>query len=233
MSKQRVFTIHSVALSLVAGFEALIIGRYDSLFKDIEGAILAGNVDSAILLTMIAERITAIEEETNEELGKYLHSVYDYTFSYTIFEKSVRVGAMIHGYTPDWCKDGKNYLDRTLRNNNDLLNDLTGLLLSGQEDNVVLLGLLKDTIEKAKNKWLRLLRTEAEAAYSMGNRDALLALGYVYAVIVNPSPCVEICEEEVGSHRINLADGVIGIDLPPYHPNCKCVFMGYYWDSLD
>lgn len=53
--------------------------------------------------------------------------------------------------------------------------------------------------------------------------------GARYAVIENDSPCDEICAEMVGEHEVSL-DGVLGLDLPPYHPNCQCVFLGVFSD---
>jgi len=31
----------------------------------------------------------------------------------------------------------------------------------------------------------------------------------------------------VGEHEVSLY-GTLGIDLPPYHPNCQCVFLGIF-----
>ena len=71
------------------------------------------------------------------------------------------------------------------------------------------------------------IRTELEAASVQGCRDANLMKGARYAVIENDSPCDEICADMVGEHEVSLY-GTLGIDLPPYHPNCQCVFLGIF-----
>ena len=89
------------------------------------------------------------------------------------------------------------------------------------------MGLIHDILTKAENEWKRLIRTELEAASVQGCRDANLMKGARYAVIENDSPCDEICAEMVGEHEVSLY-GTLGIDLPPYHPNCQCVFLGIF-----
>lgn len=157
--------------------------------------------------------------------------VYNTAFHWTIVEEQLKAGIVIKNqvYSPNWCQDGKTFYDRILANNNQTLASLNGLLMSGQEDKAVLLGLITDELSKAKNSWLRLLRTETEAAYSQGVKDALIALGYLYAVIDNPDPCDRICVDEVGERRVTLAEARVGLDLPPFHPNCKCVFRGIWY----
>lgn len=118
-------------------------------------------------------------------------------------------------------------MQRILFNINNTKAEIQGLLLSWNgDDQIVLLG-LNDIITKAENEWKRLIRTELEAASVQGCRDANLIKGAKYAVIENDSPCDGICKKMVGEYEVSL-DGRLGTDLPPYHPNCRCVFLGIF-----
>lgn len=222
--------VQSLAFAVVAGYESQVIELYDSLFKKIERMVLADS-EPALVASAINLEIKKIEDYCDKNLSTLMPIVYNTAFHWTIAEEQLKAGIVIRNqvYSPNWCQDGKTFHDRVLANNYQLLASLSGLLLSGQEEKTVLLGLITDELSKAKNSWLRLLRTETEASYSQGVRDALIALGYLYAVIDNPDPCDRICIDEVGERRITLAEARVGLDLPPYHPNCKCVFRGVWY----
>lgn len=223
-------SVQSLAFAVSAGLEPQVISLYEQLKKKLEGMILADSAP-AIVASAINTNIGKIETYCNSKLAELMPVVYNTAFHWTIVEEQMKAGIVIRNqvYSPQWCQDGKTFYDRVLANNGQLLASLNGLLLSGQEDKIVLLGLITDELEKAKNSWLRLLRTETEAAYSQGVRDALMALGYLYAVIDNPDPCDRICVDEVGERMVTLAEARVGLDLPPFHPNCKCTFQGIWY----
>lgn len=222
--------VQGLAFAVSAGLEPLVIEKYDSLKRMIKAMILAGS-EPAIVAAAINSEMTKIEDYCNTQLAELMPIVFNTAFHWTIVEEQLKAGIVIKNqvYSPQWCQDGKTFYDRVLANGTKTLASISGLLLSGQEDKIVLLGLITDELEKAKNSWLRLLRTETEAAYSQGVKAALLALGYLYAVIDNPDPCDRICVDEVGERRVTLAEARVGLDLPPFHPNCKCVFRGIWY----
>ena len=205
---------------------------YDALMKKIEVMILADSAPAIVAAAINAE-MNKIEDFCDKNLTTLMPLVYNTAFHWTVIEEKLKAGIVIqnHVYSPQWCQDGKTFHDRVLANGTQTLMSLNGLLFSEQEDKVVLLGLITDELTKAKNSWLRLLRTETEAAYSEGVKDALIALGYLYAVIDNPDPCDSICVNEVGERMVTLAEARVGLDLPPFHPNCKCVFRGIWWNG--
>ena len=222
--------VQQLAFAVVAGFEPQVISLYDQLRMRIEHMVLT-DVEPAIVATAINSELKKIEDYCNIELDRLMPIVYNTAFHWTIAEEQLKAGIVIKNaiYSPNWCQDGKTFRDRILANNSTTLASLNGLLMSGQEDKTVLLGLITDELTKAQNSWRRLLRTETEASYSQGVRDALIALGYLYAVIDNPDPCDRICVDEVGERRVTLVEARVGLDLPPFHPNCKCVFRGIWY----
>lgn len=223
--------IQGLAFAIITPIEAQAISLYDELIAMVEAMVLADTLPG-VVATAINQKVKEIEDYCSKELATSLPIVYNTAYRWTILEEQLKSGVRIVNaseWTANWCADGKNYYDRILANNEKTLLSISGLLLSGQEDKTVLLGLLTDELTKAKNSWLRLVRTEAEASYSQGVRDALISLGCLYAVIENPDPCDRICVDEVGERKITLAEARVGQDLPPYHPNCKCVFRGVWF----
>ena len=222
--------VQGLAFAVISPIEDKILGLYQQLALMVESLVLT-NSSPAIVATAIRQEIKKIESESTNDLSLSLPIVYNTAFHWTIVSEQVKAGIVIqnHVYNENWCQDGKTFRERILVNNENMLNSISSLLMVEQKDNKVLLGLLEQEIEKGKNSWLRLVRTEAEAAYSQGVKDALIALGYLYAVVDNPDPCDRICAYEVGERLVTLAEVRIGLDLPPYHPNCKCVFRGIWY----
>lgn len=190
--------------------------------------------NDAVFLAWLEEQLDQIAYQQQQVLDKILADLtYSYARQATIYAEVytdsvdynfLRLDKII-GYNTYWLsKDNKNYVDRIYANMGDIKNQISGIMLGANVDPIVKLGLIHDVLEKMQNEWLRLLNTEVQAAYSQGARDGYLACGKRYAVIENGDACDE-CQEFVGQHPVEL-DGSIGIDLPPYHPNCRCVFVG-------
>lgn len=219
--------INNNAFKIGAGWERKVMQMFIVLTKDKELSV----TDIALLLSFIQQELDKIAQEQIKALDNCLTLAYKYSLNATLGElDDIRftVPSLAKGYSKTWCKDGKDYTQRVINNINNTKAEIRGLLLGWTgDDPIVLMGLLNDIITKAQNEWKRLIRTELEAASAQGCRDANLMKGARYAVIENDSPCDEICAEMVGEHEVPL-DGRLGIDLPPYHPNCRCVFLGIF-----
>lgn len=228
MTRSNAITVQTVSLALAAQLEAVIAQKYDALSKKLVTALIAAD-SPAILVPIATMEFSAIENQTIEQLARVLPAIYDQAFNRTIALETAKAGIKLQGsfYSEQWTSDGRTFRDRTIINNQSALDEL-GTMLFSELETPVKLGLITDIVTKAKNKFLRLIRTEAEAAYAQGNLAACRALGYLYLVIENPDPCDAICVDEVGERLISIAEARVGLDLPPYHPNCKCIFRGIY-----
>lgn len=219
--------INNNAFKIGAGWEAKVMQMFIVLSKDKE----LSSTDIALLLSFIQQELDKIAQTEIEALNNALTLAYGYSLNATLSELDdigFTIPSLALGYNINWCKDGKDYNQRIIANMNGIKQEIQGLLLGWQgEDPIVLMGLIHDILTKAENEWKRLIRTELEAASVQGCRDANLMKGARYAVIENDSPCDEICAEMVGEHEVSLY-GTLGIDLPPYHPNCQCVFLGIF-----
>lgn len=189
------------------------------------------NIDVVLLLSYLEQELDKIAAEQIAALDNITDLAYRYAMAATLDELDdigFTIPSLAIGYNKSWLGDGKDYSNRVLINMKNAKSRIQGLLLGYQGNNpTVLMGLLSDELKKIDNEWKRLLRTEIEACYSQGARDANLMKGALTAVIENGSPCDAICAQYVGEHEVPL-NGRLGIDLPPYHPNCRCVFLGVF-----
>lgn len=217
--------INNQTLRIGAAQEVKII----TLIRVLRGKLKNSPLDVALLLAMLQEELDKIAIEQKKALDSVLDLAYAYARNATLSKiNKPTVPSLAIGYTTRWCQDGKDYQQRINSNISKVKSSIAGLLLGWNgEDPLVLMGLIYDELQKVENEWLRLIRTELEACYSQGARDAYLMKGAYYARIENDSPCDEICAEMVGDHVVDLHGG-LGIALPPYHPNCKCVFLGIF-----
>lgn len=186
------------------------------------------NIDRAVILAIVEEELKAIAKSQLEIFDKITEQAYLYSnkaiLSYDLLpiDKSKAMG-----YNRYWCADGRSYVERIPYNLEGIRHEIEGLILGFDGDFIVLMGLLSDIMDKAYNQFNRLLITELEASYSMGARDAYLEQGCYYAIIENDNPCDAVCADLVGEYEVPLS-GDLGIELPPYHPNCQCVFLGIF-----
>lgn len=189
------------------------------------------NID-AVLLAWLETELDKLAIQAIEVMNVLLEDyTYQMTMNLTIWTDSSDYNFLrldkTKGYTSYWLpSDNLNYADRMLANIAETKAELAGIIL-GTEDSVVKAGLIHDCLQKAQNQWIRLIDTEIEAAYSQGARDGYLAEGMTYALIENGDPC-EHCQDYVGEQEVDLETGIVGIELPPYHPNCRCVFVGIF-----
>lgn len=128
-----------------------------------------------------------------------------------------------------WCDDKKTYIQR--------IEDITSTM-DKQLRMVIVQGIRRGwSVERmteifrnitgaAEYKARRLIRTETMAVYSKVTKDIYLEKGIEYVEIIGDAACGGICLDYVDT-VIPLADADIGIDLPPYHPNCCCSFCCY------
>jgi len=205
-----------------------------ALKKEIKPFILSlGSelTDRTMLAAIVTEKAQSLLDLEHENIERYTKMAYEYAMNRTIAEtygQYVINSNLAIGYTANWLRDNKTANMRATANVTKVVSSIKGLLLSWQgTDRIVLMGLIFNELDKLINQFKTLIRTELQAAWAQGARDAFLMQGCYYAVIENNDPCDRICASRVGEHQVSLY-GRLGIELPPYHPNCQCIFLGVF-----
>lgn len=128
-----------------------------------------------------------------------------------------------------WCKDKLTFLDRIKKNTEDMDSKLRQVILKGIRGGWSINQMaeeLRKVTGMAAYKAQRLIRTETMAVYSKVTKEIYLENGIEYIEIIGDAACGGICLDYVGEY-LPLAEAEVGIDLPPYHPNCACSFCSY------
>jgi len=71
-----------------------------------------------------------------------------------------------------------------------------------------------------------LIRTETMATQAKATKDAYLEAGIERVEIIGDAECGGICLDYMDG-PIELNGAAVGVELPPYHPNCACSFCAY------
>lgn len=129
-----------------------------------------------------------------------------------------------------WCQDGKVYSQRLYANVANFEQKLAFVLEEG-----ITKGKGMEWMKQAWRKLTgaamydtaRLLKTETMAMWSLATKTSYLDMGVKYVKISNPDPCHGICVDYNKNEPILLSEAIIGDLLPPYHPNCACLYYAY------
>lgn len=180
---------------------------------------LSVNIDVVLLLSHLEQELDEIAAKQIEALDNVTDLAYRYALAASLKELDdigYTIPSLAIGYNKSWLGDGKDYKNRVLANIKSAKSELQGLLLNNQEG-------LAAFVKKLDNEWKRLLRTEVEACYCQGARDANLMKGARFATIESDSEY----DKKRAKNEVPL-NGQLGADLPPYHPNCRCIFIGNF-----
>lgn len=129
-----------------------------------------------------------------------------------------------------WCSDGKIYSERMYANVANFRDKLSYVLEQGIEK-----GKGYDWMVQAWRKLTgstayataRLIKTEMMAMFSEASKERMITEGVEFVEIVGDAECGGICLDYVDGDPIPIREASVGIDLPPYHPNCACSFVAY------
>ena len=145
-----------------------------------------------------------------------------------------------------WAPDKLRLSDRVWKNQTELQNRLNATLVDavakGAKVDDLALGLtdltkkfsddVKIQFAKSFHSAQRLVRTETSRIMVDSAVDAYAEAGVdKYEVLADQSGVCEHCEEFNGK-IFRIADQSIGINCPPFHPNCRCTVLAWYYDDL-
>lgn len=123
-----------------------------------------------------------------------------------------------------WTKDGREFSDRIWKNqeqlNANLRRTLTDSLTTGKS--------LQKASEEFKQVFgtstyntMRLIRTETLATYAKSSINTYKEYGVEkLRILVESDACDECLEHK--NEEMNVEDADIGINVVPFHPNCRC-----------
>lgn len=180
--------------------------------------------------------VDAVTEKEQRKILELLNRVYKDNFIETykdFFGKTPGVEllnkqAIEHAVKTPWTKDGREFSERIWDNRNALQSNLRRLLsdaiLNGESPRKTLQK-LNERFGAGASNCQRIIRTETNAIYSKAEKDGYAKAGVKQVEILAAldSRTSKICERNNGE-IVDLATAVVGINLPPFHPNCRSTF---------
>lgn len=137
-----------------------------------------------------------------------------------------------------WTTDGLTFSDRIWNQKAKLLNDLHTGIIQGFVRGEAPDRLINDISKKfntSKYNAGRLIQTEQAFFYTQSQRDLYKQLGVEeYEIVATlDSRTSEICQDMDGEH-FKMSEYEVGATAPPFHVNCRSVFIPYYddWEDL-
>lgn len=134
-----------------------------------------------------------------------------------------------------WCQDGKNYSQRLYEHVANFYSKLNFVLEEGINKGKGLDWMIQSWRKltgSAAYDAARLLKTETVAMWSLATKESYIQMGIEYVEIIGDAECGQICTDYVGE-VIPIRDADLGIELPPYHPNCACSYIAYEEESIE
>ena len=183
-----------------------------------------------------------ISDKEEKEILKLLEKVYNNTFIETYKDfygkkpgvEVLNKEAVRQAVNTPWTKDGREFTDRIWSNKNTLQANLRRLLsdaiLNGESPRKTLIK-LNERFGAGASNCQRLIRTETNAIYNKAAKESYKKCGVerVQILAALDARTSEVCEEN-NKKIVSLADAKVGVELPPFHPNCRSTFYAYLED---
>ena len=226
------------------------IGRENALnqkwMKELENASSRFHVNRLEALKVRVQQIGEVAFQNQLDIvDDMANKVFKDNYYHTIFEvqKGFNVGFNVGEiderrikniiYKP-WTNDGENFSERIWKNKNKLINEvhkeLSQTILLGESPNRAIKNIVKKMNTNRVNA-SRLVMTELAYFHTISQQEAFKELdAEEYEILaVLDSKTSPICQDFDGQ-VFKLKDMKVGVNAPPFHPNCRSIIIPYYDD---
>lgn len=167
----------------------------------------------------------------------YYHSIFEIQKGFNVGFKVAEIDDKLLNkiISKPWALDGKNFSERIWESKDKLINelhaDLTQNVLLGKPPKDLINNLVKK-FNTTKANASRLVMTELAFFHTVSQREAFKELdAEQYTILaVLDGKTSPVCQDFDGK-VFDLKDMSIGINAPPFHPNCRSVILPYYDDD--
>lgn len=191
------------------------------------------------LLNMLQDEMTKLGQYEKKELEQSLIKLYEdnskiissYGNNFNPFYNKELVKEVVN---ENWGGRVKNWSDSIWANKREIAERIRGdfidILTTGKSYNEVSSILSKD-MGVAFYQAQRLVRTEMARVSIQSTLNSYASIGVEKVrVITADDMCSETCEEHRGQ-IIPLLEAEVGINIPPFHPNCRCDIVAVWEDD--
>lgn len=191
------------------------------------------------LLNTLQEELTKLGNYEKKELEQGLTKLYldnskvisSYGNNFTPFINNNLVKEVVN---ENWGGRAKSWSDSIWSNKAEIAerirDDFIDILATGKSYREVSTILSKD-LGVAYHQAQRLVRTEMARVAIQSSLDTYASIGIdKVRVITADDMCSEVCEEHKGN-IVPIMEAEVGINIPPFHPNCRCDIVAVWEDD--
>lgn len=193
------------------------------------------------LNTNIEFEIHKLSNENAEQVRKSMYDIYDDTYMKTIYNVDTATGMATSFTMPD-TKAVTKLLDKPIDINNyavglykspdKLINILEtripqGMILGYNPQKVAKLA--SKALDTDYNSIVRLVRTEYNYAMNQATKNGYKECGinkYQILATLDERTCQDCGQLDL--HLFEVGKEIIGVNYPPFHPNCRCTTVPYF-----
>ena len=167
----------------------------------------------------------AIYNDNLDQLYKANFELLGKSYNFSGFLNDQQVEKAINAI---WCKDGKHWSNRVWNNKKKLQeiiqNGIIDCVAAGKPKEQMITRLMKD-MSSGYSQADRIARTELSYVQNQSTIDRYKQAGFTkYQYLTADDCCSEICSEKDGQ-IFNIDEAVVGENIPPLHPNCRCSIL--------
>lgn len=195
------------------------------------------------------ENAYAIYNSSVDDLAKNIYEDGYYKTAYMLahgtgagaYIQAIDQRKLANVITKPWAVDGKNFSDRIWEDKEKTINGvhqaLTRAAVMGGSPDAAIKSLepyVKSTIKNKKYAAGRLVQTEQAYFHAKASLDCFSDLGVekLEVVATLDSHTSKICQNMDG-FVFDAKDAEIGVNVPPFHPNCRSVVAPYFDDETE
>lgn len=136
-----------------------------------------------------------------------------------------------------WTVDGNNFSDRIWNSKTDLIDtlhkELTRMYTLGEASDKAIKNISKK-FSVSKSQAGRLVQTEMSYFSALADKESYEKLG-VKKIEIDATLDNTTCSDcgSLDGTIIDLKDYEIGVNIPPYHPSCRCTTVPWFEDEFD
>lgn len=188
-------------------------------------------------LTRVDKTLLVLADNSTNLMTKDLTNTYIQTYE-TVSDTLRSLGAQTIDILPANIEDiikapwsGVSFSDRIWHNKDVLIYNAKDIISKGLirgESYHNMATELSATMGSSYSNAKRLVETEVQASQTKANVDNYINNGIEKAEIssILDKKICKHCNKHDGK-IVNIRDAIIGVDLPPYHPYCRCTLLPY------
>lgn len=183
------------------------------------------------LMNQIDKELIKLGQKSTAIYSKHFAELYTQNFEIVknelAFKGDINPQRLENALNSIWCKDGKHWSERVWGNTYNLQQTLkdgiSNSFITGKSPQEIIKN-LKEEFGVEFYKAEKIVRTEMSVIQNKSTMDSYAEAGLEKYRILSNQADDECCD--IDGEEFYITDAQIGVNMPPFHPNCRCSITG-------